>query len=66
MTEIDLRWGQDDPAPYLVQVPRVPVVGEVFIGPDDMPPVRVTSVTFIYEQGFYYPPSNIRVETERV
>lgn len=44
MTPIDLRWGQDDPKPYLVPVPRVPCVGEKFIGPDDFGIFEVTSV----------------------
>ena len=62
MTEIDLRWGQDDPAPYLVPVPRVPCVGEKFTGPDKMGTFVVTSVTYVYEGGFYYPPSRVVVE----
>jgi hypothetical protein len=33
---IDLRWGQADPAPYLVPIPRVPCAGEKMTGPDDV------------------------------
>ena len=53
---IDLRW-LDVPKPYLVPVPRVPCVEERFIGPDDVPPLLVTRVSFVYERGFYFPPS---------
>lgn len=63
---VDLRWGQPDPAPYLVEFPRVPCVGEKIIGPDDFGPLVVTSVTYVYESGFALPPSRIVVETAGV
>lgn len=61
-TVIDLRWGQSDPAPYLVPVPRVPCVGEMIVGHDAAERV-VTNVTYLYEHGFYFLPVII-VETD--
>jgi hypothetical protein len=59
--EVDLRWGQDNPEPYLVKMPRVPVVGEKIVGPDDFGQFVVTDVTYVYEHGFYYEPSRVEV-----
>jgi hypothetical protein len=61
---IDLRWGQDDPAPYLVPTPRVPCVGEKIVGPDDVGTLVVTNVTYVYDGGFYFAPTRVIVETE--
>lgn len=66
MVEVDLRWGQEDPAPYLVKVPRVPVVGERFVGPDRFGTFEVVSVTYVYGSGFYYEPTAIVVEARKV
>lgn len=62
---IDLRW-REEPEPFLIPVPRVPCVGEMFTGPDDSETLIVTSVHYRYDRGYYFEPSRIIVETEVV
>lgn len=64
MPKIDLRWGQDDPAPYLVPIARIPCVGERLVGPDEVGELIVTEVIYVYESGFYYPPNRVEVRIE--
>lgn len=61
---MDLRWGQADPSPYFVPTPRIPIVGEMIVGPDDIGARVVTHVRFVYSSGFYFPPTSVVVETE--
>ncbi len=65
MVEVDLRWPGVPTEPYLVQFPRVPVVGEQVIGPDDTPPLVVVAVTYHFADGFYFPPTRIEVRAEQ-
>jgi hypothetical protein len=44
-----------------VPVPRVPIVGERFIGPDGFGKFTVSSVTYEYTKGFYYEPTAVVV-----
>ena len=48
-----------------VPFPRVPVVGEKLIGPDDFGKFTVASVTYEYGNGFHFEPTAIVVVVVR-
>jgi hypothetical protein len=54
-------WDGGDEFPEDVEIPRVPVVGELIAGPDDFGLWCVDSVRYIYAGGFGVPPRRVEV-----